>query len=103
MIALPVKNLAQPVEQRNARVSVMSSHAQDANVQRDQHITERCESKAIVCRPKNNERDDPGENLQPPCQSIVRIYSRPNENDRDTRKQHKMEWINPSHFQKDLA
>jgi hypothetical protein len=83
VIAIPMKIIAEPVEERLVRVSPMPANAQDRDVERDERVNERRELKSPIRRRKNDEAGDPRKNFQPPSEAIVRINSRPNENDRN--------------------
>jgi hypothetical protein len=73
MITVPAENGPQPVEEWNARISVMTTDAQDANVKCDQRVTKCGKAKSTVRGRENNEADQAGKNLQPPGKSIVRL------------------------------
>ena len=83
MVATPVKIIAEPVKKRLVRVGPMSADAQDRDVKRDQGVNERGELKSPVSGRENDDAGDSGKHFEPPGEAIVRIDSRPNENDRD--------------------
>ena len=88
VIALPLKNIFEPVEERLVRVSPMTADAQNRNVKRDQRVNKCRELKSPIRRPENNQAADSGKNFEPPGEAVVRINSRPGENNRDADQQH---------------
>src|SRR6185503_19682172 len=84
VIATPMKIIAKPIEDRLVRVSPMPADTQDRDVERDEGVNERGELKSPVRRRENDDASDSRKNFEPPGQAIVRINSRPDENDRKT-------------------
>ena len=83
MITAPVKNCLQPVEERLVSVGPVSAHAKNADVDRDQRVDERRKLKSAIGRRENDQPDDSRKNLETPGETIVRMNSRPDKNDRD--------------------
>src|SRR5204863_4215652 len=82
VVALPRENRPEPVEERNPRIGVMAADAEHANVERDERVTERGETKPPIGREENDESDQTGRGFQPPRKAIMRSPRRP-ENDGD--------------------
>src|SRR6476620_4994884 len=55
----------------------MPSHAQDADMERDQCIAQSREAKSPVNREQDSETDQPRRYFEPPGETIVRTPSRP--------------------------
>ena len=87
VIAVPVKIIAEPIEDRLVRISPMPADAQDRDVKCDQRVNESGELKSSIRGGEDDQAADSGKNFQPPSESIVRIDPRPNENNRDGNQQ----------------
>src|SRR5256885_15193906 len=99
MIAVPSEDWPKPVEERGARIGVMSAYAKQNDVQGDQRVAKRGETKTRVGRDEKNGADNPGNCLQPPGEAIEWPPTRPDEHNRSREEQGEMEWGNTGlHF-----
>ena len=66
VIAIPMKIIAEPVEDWLMRVGPMPADAQDRDVERDQRVNKHGELEPPIRRGQNDQAKDSRENFQPP-------------------------------------
>ena len=76
VVAMPAEDRLEPFEERHARISVVAADAEDADVERDEGVDERAETKPAVGRDEDRGADDAGDGLEPPGEAVVTAATR---------------------------
>jgi len=89
VISLQSKMIANPIEERNVSVCVVTADQKNTCMYGDQKVSQIGEPEPRVCRHQYRNRDQGWKRFQPPCPAIVGSHPRPHQHNADTNQKTK--------------